>query len=38
MGKPEEFANVAVFLCSPAASFVNGVMLQVDGGLNLGTF
>jgi 3-oxoacyl-[acyl-carrier protein] reductase len=33
MGKPEEFANVAVFLCSPAASFVNGVMLQVDGGL-----
>jgi 3-oxoacyl-[acyl-carrier protein] reductase len=33
MGTPEEFANVAVFLCSPAASFVNGVMLQVDGGL-----
>ncbi|ABA19937.1 Short-chain dehydrogenase/reductase SDR [Trichormus variabilis ATCC 29413] len=38
MGRPEEFANVAVFLCSPAASFVNGVMLQVDGGLNAGTF
>ncbi|MFN6568989.1 SDR family oxidoreductase [Dendronalium sp. ChiSLP03b] len=38
MGTPEEFANVAVFLCSPAASFVNGVMLQVDGGLNQGTF
>ncbi|KAB8332872.1 SDR family oxidoreductase [Scytonema tolypothrichoides VB-61278] len=37
MGKPEEFANVAVFLCSPAASFVNGVMLQVDGGLCQGT-
>lgn len=38
MGTPEEFANVAVFLCSPAAAFVNGVMLQVDGGLNQGTF
>ncbi|WP_427157636.1 SDR family oxidoreductase [Aliinostoc sp. HNIBRCY26] len=38
MGTPEEFANVAVFLCSPAASFVNGVMLQVDGGLHSGTF
>lgn len=32
MGTPEEFANVAVFLCSPAAAYVNGVMLQVDGG------
>ncbi|BAY28669.1 short-chain dehydrogenase/reductase SDR [Nostoc carneum NIES-2107] len=38
LGTPEEFANVAVFLCSPAASFVNGVMLQVDGGSNPGTF
>ncbi|BAY77913.1 short-chain dehydrogenase/reductase SDR [Nostoc linckia NIES-25] len=38
MGTPEEFANVAVFLSSPAASFVNGVMLQVDGGTIQGTF
>ncbi len=32
MGTPEEFANVAVFLSSPAAGFVTGTMLQVDGG------
>lgn len=38
IGTPEEFANVAVFLSSPAASFVNGVMLQVDGGAIQGTF
>ncbi|MBE9179546.1 SDR family oxidoreductase [Oculatella sp. LEGE 06141] len=37
MGTPDEFANVAVFLCSPAAAYVNGVMLQVDGGLHQGT-
>ncbi len=32
IGEPAEFANAAVFLCSPAASFINGVMLPVDGG------
>lgn len=32
MGEPAEFARVAAFLVSPAASYVNGVMLQVDGG------
>jgi 3-oxoacyl-[acyl-carrier protein] reductase len=31
-GTPEEFANAAVFLCSPAAGFVNGIALSVDGG------
>jgi 3-oxoacyl-[acyl-carrier protein] reductase len=33
MGKPEEFANAAVFMVSPAAAFINGVMLPVDGGI-----
>lgn len=32
MGEPAEFGRVAAFLVSPAASYVNGVMLQVDGG------
>ena len=37
MATPEEFANVAVFLLSPAASYVTGVMLSVDGGMVKGT-
>ena len=32
LGHPEEVANVAVFLCSPAASWVTGQTLIVDGG------
>jgi 3-oxoacyl-[acyl-carrier protein] reductase len=37
MGRPEEFANAAVFLLSPAASYITGVMLTVDGGMYKGT-
>lgn len=37
MGQPQEFANVAVFLLSPAASYVTGVMITVDGGMYKGT-
>jgi 3-oxoacyl-[acyl-carrier protein] reductase len=38
MAQPEEFARVAVFLVSPAASYVDGVMLNVDGGIVKGLF
>ncbi|NLE43111.1 MAG: SDR family oxidoreductase [Chloroflexi bacterium] len=37
MGTPEEFANAAAFLVSPAASFITGVSLLVDGGAYRGT-
>ena len=38
MGSPKEFAKVAVFLVSPAASYVNGVMMTVDGGITKSLF
>lgn len=36
MGQPDELAAVAVFLCSPAASFVTAVDWLVDGGHTAG--
>ena len=33
LGTPEDIANVAAFLASDYASFVNGVVLPVDGGI-----
>ena len=36
LGRPEDIASLAVFLASPAASYITGQVLTVDGGLSLG--
>ncbi len=35
-GQPPEIVSAAVFLASPASSFVTGTLVRVDGGLPLG--
>jgi 3-oxoacyl-[acyl-carrier protein] reductase len=32
LGKAEEVANVALFLCSPLASYITGQTIEVNGG------
>jgi NAD(P)-dependent dehydrogenase (short-subunit alcohol dehydrogenase family) len=36
LGHPDDIGMAAVYLCSPAAKFVTGVVLPVDGGASIG--
>ena len=35
-GTPDEIGWAATFLCSPAAKFITGIVLPVDGGVSIG--
>ena len=36
IGRPEDLADMIVFLCSERASYVNGAFLNVDGASTVG--
>lgn len=37
IGKPEDMAGIAIYLASPAASYLNGAVIAVDGGICIST-
>ncbi len=37
IGQPSDMAGAAIYLASPAASYVNGVVIPVDGGIHIST-
>ena len=37
LGRPEEFGDLAAFLCSERAAFITGTVVPIDGGMLRGT-
>lgn len=38
VGEPEEVSSLVAFLCLPAASYINGQLICVDGGMSVNGF